>query len=247
MDQVLLNRAFRADYMGEEIHTQVTRKNSQWNFETEFIPNAITNTQISNRAVILGNGKSREFFPIGRLQGHRGGYLGAGAVQTYGCNALYRDFTPHFLVATGKEIVDEIANSGYCDDHIVYANGEHLLDYPGKFYLVPGNPHLNAGTLAAYIAAFDGHKQIYLMGFDGGDGGNFHNNVYSDTPCYESTETRNLSEYWSTTMESVMQVYPDVEFIRVMPTARYVQPTGWLNRSNYRQIDFKAFVAEIDL
>ena len=55
-------------------------------------------------AFVLGNGVSRQAVDLNRLKS-----LG----KIYGCNALYRDFTPDILVATDKPIATEIQNSGY--------------------------------------------------------------------------------------------------------------------------------------
>jgi hypothetical protein len=247
MEQLRVIRQFRSEYTGEDIHLENRWEGTGWNFKTEFIPNAITNTHISNRAAIVGNGSSRKGMPIHVLPHHRGGILGADAMQVYGCNAVYRDIAPQFLVATGEAMVDEIANSDYCDEHIVYSNAENLLKYPGKFYLVPGNPHLDSGALAAYIACFDGHKQLYLLGFDGWPGENHNNNIYAGTACYESTETPSQGLYFESTLRSVMLAYPEVEFVRVMPWEGYPQPDAWASLPNFRQISFKSFVGEVDL
>jgi len=242
-----IKQLYRSSYDGEHIHTQTKWAGNQWNLQTEFIPNAISNTQISNRAVIIGNGESRKPYPIKLLANHRGGVLGAGAVQTYGCNALYRDFTPHFLVATGKEIVEEIAQTSYGEENIVYANAEHIQDYPGKFYLIPQDPHYNSGAIATYMACFDGHKQIYLLGFDGEAGERYNNNVYANTNGYADVDVGNPGKAWEMIMHGIMKLYSDVEFIRVMPGRTAPIPGAWDSLSNFRQILFKDFVTEIDL
>ena len=146
-----IKQMFRSDYTGENITTTSTWQNGDWVHANEFIPNRVINKQISNRAVIIGNGESRKGYELNLLTNHRGGLLGSGAVQIYGCNALYRDYAPVFLVATGKDIIDEVANSGYCDDHIVYANSEAIATYPGKFYLIPQDPHYTAEIGRAHV------------------------------------------------------------------------------------------------
>ena len=54
-------------------------------------------------AFILGNGQSRLAVNLNKL-------MEVGTV--FGCNGLYRDFTPHCLVATDRPIAEEIQNSG---------------------------------------------------------------------------------------------------------------------------------------
>ena len=50
-------------------------------------------------AFVIGNGKSREGMDLNDLKKHG---------MTYGCNALYREFTPDVLVAKDKPISDAI-------------------------------------------------------------------------------------------------------------------------------------------
>lgn len=114
-----LKQLFRKNYSGEDIITNLTYENSKWNSESEYMPNQINNLQVSNRAVILGNGPSRSLIDLDLIKNNRAGIRGRLKLQSYGCNALYRDFAPDFLVVTGAGITEEIANSDYCDDHIV--------------------------------------------------------------------------------------------------------------------------------
>ena len=44
-----------------------------------------------------------------------------------------------------------------------------------------------------------------------------------------------------------MKTYTEVEFIRVMPNANWYCPDAWKYLPNFRQIDFREFVTEIDL
>lgn len=243
-----INRMYRTDYTGEDILVNTTYKNQTWTYDYETVPNRVENLQITNRAVIIGNGDSRKNFELlGTLQHHFGGGRGERQLQTYGCNALYREFKPHFLVATGNEITKEIAESGYCDNNIVYANSAALLHYPGKFYLVPQDPHWNAGTLATYLACFDGHKLIYLLGFDNCAGENLNNNMYAGTNGYASRDTNYSDAYWIKAMTMIMSMYSDVDFCRVMPTPEWQQPLEWRNLPNYRQIAIKDWVIEASL
>ena len=55
-------------------------------------------------AFIIGNGLSRKKFKLEKL-------IGQGCI--FGCNALYRDFTPDYLVAIDHKIIAEINNSDY--------------------------------------------------------------------------------------------------------------------------------------
>jgi len=241
-----LKKMFRSDYTGENITVRSWWENNQWNYAQEKIDNGVINIQTSNRAVAIGNGDSRAKYELFLLKNHRAG-RGAAAVQTYGCNAIYRNFSPTFTVATGPAVCKEIAESDYCDDQIVYANSEIVAQYPGKFYLIPQDMHYNSGALAAYLACFDGHKKVYLMGFDCGAGENYNNNMYAGTNGYAPANQNYSDELWVKTLVHVMETYNDVEFIRVMPTQDWYCPDEWKGMSNFRQITYGNFVTEVDL
>ena len=247
-----IKQLYRTNYTGEHILTKLTWTNADWKKESEFVPNIITNTQISNKAVVLGNGPSRlNLYPYGDLfsllKNHKGGLLAAGSVQTYGCNAIVRDFTPDFVVAN-DEVAAELVNGGYCDTNIIYGTANMVLSYPGKFYLVPQNPNWDMGAIAAYLACFDGHTSVYLMGFDSQSlDSNYHHCVYAGTRGYPSEITPSTEEYFTQTLKMVMDLYPKVEFIRVMPSENWYMPERWKYQLNLRQITFNQFVTEVDL
>lgn len=242
-----LKRLFRKDYQGEEVITELVRTNNLWHKTEEYIPNQVSNLQVSNRALIIGNGPTRLGLDLNIIKNHKAGIRGLSRLQTYGCNALYRDFTPDFLVATGDEIVNEIADSDYCTEHIVYANAWAVAGYPQKFYLIPQDPAWDAGTLATYLACFDGHKKIFLLGFDGTDPSGVDWNVYNGTSGYLSTAATISEEFWSLGMSKIFSTYSDVEFVRVMPTENYRIPERWKYFTNVRQVNFRQFVIEADL
>ena len=59
----------------------------------------------------IGNGESRQSLDLRKLREH-------GII--YGCNALYRDFTPDVLVGVDQGIMHEIYHSGYCHKNQCY-------------------------------------------------------------------------------------------------------------------------------
>ena len=87
-------------------------------------------------AWIIGNGPSRKGIDLEELEG-----------TTFGCNALYRDFTPDVLVAMDFNICHEIYRSGYAFKNLVYlkqwtkcpASMYSKLFYKEKFILFATN------------------------------------------------------------------------------------------------------------
>jgi hypothetical protein len=243
-----LKQLYRSNYAGENIVSGLTLSGGEWTPEVEYVPNQVFNTYTTNQAVSIGNGESRLTIDLQHIANHKGGLFGSNRLQSYGCNALYRDFATDFLIAVGDEIIEEIANSGYCEDHIVYANADSILKYPGKFYLIPQNVHFDAGAISAYLACFDGHKKIFLLGYD-----NYPthehpiNNVYKNTPGYlNHTETDN-GVFFILILAEVMKTYTDVEFVRVMQPVTADIPASWMPLPNFRQIDYNDFVREADI
>jgi hypothetical protein len=242
-----INKAYRTNYTGENIVIDRKYVDGSWHDITEFLTPAITNAQISNRAVIIGNGVTRLDFDMRAIFEHRGGLLGVDTVQTYGCNALYRDYSPDFLIARGDNIITELANSDYTIDNVVYTSSLHLFKNPNKFYLIPYDPYCDAGTTAAYIAAFDGHKKIFLLGFDNQDTPGHNYNVYADTSGYDIINSNISDQKWIVDRASLINAYEDVDFIWVTNKGRTLMPNEWKACVNLRQISFRDFVLEANL
>ena len=157
-------------------------------------------------AFVLGNGVSRSHIDVDQL-------LRIGLV--YGCNALYRTHTPTVLVSTDRPISEAIQASGYPARNRFYTrrpeNGTGAQSVPQKYR------GFSSGPIAAGIAAEDGNKIIYLLGFDLGPNstGNF-NNVYAGTEFYKATTA--LPTYtgnWIRQLITVTTDYPNLKFIRV--------------------------------
>lgn len=226
-----VKQLYRETYTGENVVTTLTYKNANWVPEYEWIPNAITNIHTTSQAIVIGASSQAEWrhksqgFDINVLATHKGGLLGINRLQTYGTNQLYKEFTPDFLVIDDEE-VDEIIESDYCVNSIVYAHAGAIINHPGKFYLIPQDPSWNAGAIAVYLACFDGHTKVFLMGFDGRQGND---------------------SYYEKTLKTVFELYPRVDFVRVTPTTEYYMPESWKYQVNLRQITFREFVIEADI
>lgn len=243
----ILKKIYRDSYGGENVVTSLTYENRDWSPVTEYIPNAVFNTHTTTQALAIGNGESRLGFDLTHIANHKAGFGGADRLQSYGCNALYRDYNPDFLIVVGDGIAAEIASSDYPGSNIVYAHGQYLLKYPGKFYLIPQNVSYDAGSIAVYMACFDGHKKVYMLGYDNYHGDGETNNVYKNTNGYPPNDLLHNGDFLSKALRSVMTTYSDVEFIRIMPTENYWIPGGLEDLTNFRQISFRDFILEADI
>ena len=110
---------------------------------------------MKKRAFIIGNGKSRSEHDLESLRGR-------GCI--YGCNALYRDFEPDYLVAIDEEITKEIRESDFPEEKFISPPFEEQFEHP-EF-----NPFTrlrsNAGMNAMIEAIKHGHRELICMGFD---------------------------------------------------------------------------------
>lgn len=240
-------KRYRKDYRGEDIVTQRTYQNNLWTAITEYVPNNVTNNQISNCAVVIGNGLSRLQFDVGHMLNVKSGLLGADTLQSYACNLFYKDYSPDFLICSEQVIAENLVASGYSAKHIVYSHADTLLLFPKQFYLIPYDPYTDAGTTAMYIACFDGHKKIYMLGFDGQSDENLNQNVYAGYPGYASTNTKVSDAKWIIDRAHLFDVYDDVDFVWVTAQGRLPIPDVWKSKTNLRQINFRSFVLEANL
>lgn len=182
-------------------------------------------------AFVLGNGSSRQEVELQKL---------AELAPVYGCNALYREFTPTVLVATDKPIAERIQHSGYAHNNRFYTRkplqGMGAQQVPQKYH------GYSSGPIAVSMAAFDGHTVIYMLGFDmgGTDQGKF-NNCYADTEFYKkSSDVPTYTGNWLRQIEQICLDFPKTQFIRVHGkfTAEIREFQGLRNMGHMTMSDF---------
>jgi len=165
-------------------------------------------------AFVLGNGISRR--DVGLLTLAQSGKI-------YGCNALYRECIPEVLVATDRPIATEIQNLGYAQKNRFYTRkpieGLGARRVPQEYY------GYSSGPIATAIAAQDGHRRIYMVGFDmGPTKNNGFNNLYADTVFYKkSNALPTFTGNWLKQITKITQNYSTIKFIRICgeTTARF--------------------------
>ena len=220
-----IKKLYREEYTGENVTTELTHSGAKWDKVAEWVPNSVINNKITSQAIVIGGGPTKDLVDLVHIKNHKGGLLGANRLQSYGCNNLYKEFTPDFLVAVGKEVIEELASSSYVTDNIVYTGAQAILEHPGKFYLVPQDPSWNAGTIATYLAAFDGHKKVFLLGFD----------------------TTDEDAFWAKSMMQIFTTYNETEFVLITASESAMVPESWKYQLNVRVITVNKFVTEADL
>ena len=223
-----MQERYRKDYDGEFIITNTIFRNGKKVQEREWIDNPIENHFISPRSVVISNGASRQNFPILRLQNHKGGLLGKQRLQSYGCNGVWREIQLDFYVDTTNNEHKDIIENKYNDKVIVYTSSKKCIQYPSEFYLIPnGVSSNNDEIIAMYLAAFDGHDEVYCVGVDGLDE-NFKPNM------------KVVKQ-----LESVIKTYKNTKFIFVN-NSKVLHPE-WQNCSNVSLINYSKFITVCDI
>jgi hypothetical protein len=180
-------------------------------------------------AFVLGNGVSRREIDLSSL---------AGLGKIYGCNALYREYTPEALVATDKPIAQRIQETGYSARHRFYTRrpieGLGALKVPHDYF------GYSSGPIATAIAAQDGHRHIYLLGFDmGPEINNRFNNLYAGTEFYKASEaTPTYTGNWIKQLTRVVRDHEQTVFFRVQgPTTAHIADFDQLSNLKHQPLD----------
>jgi hypothetical protein len=169
----------------------------------------------SKIAFVLGNGTSRKSVPLEALRDY-------GTI--YGCNALYRTFSPDYLVAVDVKMVLEINKAGYQHHNTVWTNPNksytkiHNLNYfkPSKGW--------SSGPTALWLASQHGYDQIYILGFDfrGLNNGKTLNNIFADTANYKkSTDGATFFGNWLRQTANVIKEHPQTDYKRIIAADNY--------------------------
>lgn len=168
-----------------------------------------------NKALIIGNGKSRLEFDLHELNA---------IYVTYGCNALYRDFMPDYLISHDMGIADEIVENNahyktkFYTQHGTKMDNRHKKGEPINF-VIQDKWMGDSGTGALRLACMNGHKVIYMIGFDYLDNNRFIDNVYAGTRHYQPGPINNGGKFmltqWESRLRHLCDTYTDTQIIRI--------------------------------
>lgn len=221
----MIEQRFRRDYPGEFVVLETRWRDGRKEQVREWIDNPIENQHISGRAAVIGSSVDRYLFDYERLQRHRGGLLGKKRLQTY----AVADITPHmrvnFAVETEDSKLVSILETGYQVDNIVYTTASNCIRHPGEFYLIPYNPRLDVIALPLYLAAFDGHEEVYCLGYN--------------------HDTESGTKNWRNDVGSVLSAYPTVKFTFVGVESNI--PTEWRRHHNVDCMTYRAWISHCDV
>lgn len=221
----MIHERYRADYEGEFVITESRWTGGKKTQNREWVPNTIINQHTSGRAACIGSNVHRDLFDYTRLQRHKGGLLSSKKLQTYGTGTIAKEMRLDFAIDINKNILKELVESGYVTDNIVYASTRTCLVHPGEFYLIPYNTLIALEALVLWMAAFDGHKEIYALGY--------------------SNDTVGTVSEWSAHVNGVLMAYPSVKFTFIGEESNV--PKLWRMNANVACMDIRPFISHCDI
>ena len=189
-------------------------------------------------AFVLGNGTSRKDIPLPPLK-----EIG----KVYGCNALYRQFRPDYLVAVDTKMILEINKAGYQKHNEVWTNPNRSYVKFKHFNYFNPSKGWSSGPTALWLASEHRYETIYILGFDyrGLQDGKRFNNVYADTQNYKkSTDSATFFGNWMRQTCSVVQSNPKINYVRVIDDDTYI-PKDLAKFKNVQHINVRDFTKTI--
>lgn len=216
---------YRSDYAGEFIVLETKWSGGKKQQSREWVANPIENHHISGRAVCIGSTSDQYRFDYTRLQRHRGGLLGSKKLQTYGVGTIAQQMRLDFTVETNPDLLQNLQNTGYSEHNIVYTTASNCIKFPQYFYLIPYNPGLLDICAIVYLAAFDEHKEIFLLGY--------HAETLVDRPD------------WHMQIKKIIDAYPAVKFYFVGESTNMFDE--WSDSANVEFFDYRKFISYCDV
>lgn len=221
----MITELYRKDYTGEFIITKTAWAGGKKRVTREWIPNVIENNHISGRAACIGSTADGDQFDFKILQNHKGGLLGSLKLQTYGTGEIARLLRLDFVVEKNEEVLQGLINDHYYKNNIIYTSPKMCLKHPGVFYPVPHNPLLVQPLVLPYLAAFDGHKEIFLLGY---------------------TDNKTMGQdSWAAQLEDLVKTYSSTKFYHV--GHKSLTPEPLKNYANFEQLTYREFIVHCDI
>jgi len=187
-------------------------------------------------ACVIGNGTSRTNFDLSTI---------GSKMTTYGCNALYRDYMPDYLISMDYNMVKEILDKKVHYQTNFHTQHENRVDSraeggePINFFW--GFRETNdSGNSALRLALSNEHETVYVIGFDYSTSPSSLPNVYSGSnnyprshvwPAASMTDTK-----WIQRLRKILKDYSNQKVIRVVGTRQLD-----IIADNYSEITIEQF------
>jgi hypothetical protein len=188
--------------------------------------------QHNNTAFVLGNGRSR-------LATNHNALLDLGAV--YGCNAIYREFNPHYLIAVDVNMVNEIISAGYHLNNELWTNPNKGVAAKDNVNFFSPHKGWSSGPTALHFAASKYYSEIYILGFDFQGNAGLLNNVYADTFNYKkSNDPATYFGNWVSQTQKTIKEFSGIKFYRVIEPGSFI-PSEFEAIPNLQHLTYRHF------
>ncbi len=221
----MITERYRRDYDGEFVVTSTNIQGGVKLQQREWIPNKIINMHVSGRAAVIGSSNTRHRQDYAILQHHRGGLMGKNKLQTYGCGNIWRDLRLDFYVSTDPRDINLVHKADYDKNTTVYTTSRQCIRYPESFFLVPYQPMLEDLVTAVYLAAFDEHKEIFLIGYN--------------------NDTAPGNDVYVGQLQEIFKAYSRTKFVLVGVAGN--MPDLWRKRANVAVMNYNEFRTYADI
>lgn len=221
----MMHARYRADYPGEFIVLETRWSGGRKTQTREWVDNPIQNQHISHRAACIGTNIDQNTFDYRKLQNHRGGLLGSKKLQTYGTGSIALDMRLDFAVELDPEQIKTLIQNEKHNHGVVYADARSCINNPGLFYLIPHNPRLLTEVLPIYLAAFDGHREIFLLGYN--------------------IDSQIGNPLWAQQVANVFAAYNSTKFYVVGIKSN--MPQSWFDLLNVESMSYLEFISYCDV
>jgi hypothetical protein len=180
---------------------------------------------------IIGNGESRTGINLNNLQDPK-----------VGCNAVYRDYNVDYLVCVDKRMVEETLRAGLNvhTDTLIYTRPDWFNRYKTlRVRELPPLPYKGterwdepfqwgSGPYAVLLGTlYTKTREVKLLGFDLHSKTKTVNNIYKDTPNYDSADKRAVDpRYWIHQIGMVFNCFPKTTFT-IYQEDNWELPKAW--------------------
>lgn len=227
----------KSKYTKKQIQALLAERKRQKSLES--IPQApVKVNEHTNQSYgfVLGNGTSRQ--SIDPLQMQQYG-------KVYGCNAIYREFDPDYLIAVDVKMIVEINENKYqLKNKNVWTNHNKAYKNFNGFNFFRPSKGWSSGPTALWLASQHGYRKIYILGFDYtgiGENNKLVNNLYAGTKNYKKvTDGATYYGNWLRQTATVIKEHKHINYVRVIASDNFCPPE--LNKfENFSTISVEKF------
>lgn len=189
------------------------------------------------RGFVIGNGESRRGFDLSSLEKH-------GLV--YGCNALYREYSPKLLFVHDSHMKEEVKTFYKKEFAFVDGGLAKIYDKNNNLKKVVGLNHqvLMTGIAAAYfLCSINKATEVFLLGFDPFKKGNFRSCLYDGTQNYPKKIEKSVIpsiDRSNSDIRVLATEFRNVTFYRV-GDKQDLLPHSWTSLKNFKFITYPEF------